>query len=313
MKNTIAIGIDIGGTYIKGGLVGSNGMVVEKLEVETEAQKDRETIIKNICKVIKKLLDVNKNISGIGISCPGYIDSISGNILGGIANIPALNKLNIKELLSVKTGFKIKVDNDANLATFAEHKYGAGEGCDDLLCITLGTGIGGGLVLNGKLYQGGFEYAGEIGHITVVPDGYPCTCGKRGCVEAYSSATGIVNQALMYKRSSFATLLKSYDDSDITSKLVNTLAEDEDDDVCRMILSDAAKHLAFVLAGAVNLLNLERIIIGGGASKMGPCFYDALEFEMQKLTLPLAYENVSIHTAKLENDAGIIGAASLFL
>ncbi len=312
--STVAISIDLGGTFIKGALVDAKGNILTKGSKETCSGQGRKVVLNNIIGLIRELESVaTTTISGIGIGSPGSIDTKNGVIIGGIANVPELNGLALAEELGKEFPYPVYVDNDATNATKGEFYFGAGKGFKNIVCITLGTGIGAGIILNGQVYYGVSGYAGEIGHMTVVPEGRLCSCGKLGCIEAYSSGTAMVNRAKAKVTQGVDSLLNGYETSEITPLLIEQLAE-KGDEPCKEIMYEAGRYLGIVLASVTNLLNLEKIIIGGGLSAGGNLVFDPIIKYYKSYVLTEAGKRCEIVKAKLLNDAGAMGgAASVFM
>lgn len=309
-KASPIVGIDLGGTSIKGGLVDVNGKILRRTSLPTEAHKDKETVFGNIKKVISEL--ITDECIGIGMGSPGCINTQTGQIVGNIQNIPALNGFPMGERLNQEFGLPAFVDNDATNAVKGEFLFGAGRGYRNILCITLGTGIGGGLILNGKVFHGTNDFAGEVGHMILVPSGKTCNCGNNGCFEMYSSATAMIKRAEDYMNKKVPSSLLDYKTTEVTAKLISDLAQDGDV-VCQDILWEAAHYIGLALGNISNLLNLDCIIIGGGVAAAGDILFKHVEMFTQKYSIPFIYEQLTIVPAQLGNDAGIYGSAAMVL
>lgn len=310
MSDKFYIGIDIGGTSAKIGLVAKNGEIKEKFQVKTIKSAIWKEIIDEYIKPIKNWIQEGYKIEGIGIGAPGFVNKTTG-ILYNCENIPGL--INAPFVNYLKETFKIKVlaDNDATCAAIGEHIFGAGKEFSDFIMVTVGTGIGGGLILNNKIYRGFDGYAGELGHMIVVADGRECTCGNKGCIEAYASATSIIKRIKDGIKKGY---INSYDDvekNQIDAKLIFERAE-KGDIYSIDAIDSAARYLGKLLGGIVNLLNLQAIIIGGGVSS-SKYFIDKISFYCRQVAWYSFTKNLKILPAKLFNDAGIIGAASLIV
>jgi len=321
-KRKFVIGIDLGGTNIKSAIIDYKGYIEKQLITSTNANCSQEEILQNILKSAVLLFsnhfdinDIPKNIfdgqiAGIGISAPGYIDRENVIIADGIYNIPSLKGAKIGEYINKHLNIKPKIDNDANNAAKGEVYYGAGKGFKHLICITLGTGIGGGLFLDGKPYGGAVNYAGEIGHNIIVPNGRRCSCGNYGCFETYSSATAIINEANDIIKKELPSKLLNYKNEDINAKLVAELANDGDM-YCIDIIYNAGKYIGLAAASCFNLLNVEAFIVGGGVSAAGDMLFNSIEYHARKYALPIAYKSAKILPAKLGNNAGLLGSAAM--
>lgn len=311
------IGVDLGGTNIKAGLVSKNGEILKKIEVPTEAQKGRDTVLTNIKTAIKTLIEFAQNnnyspIIGIGMGCPGAIDSEQGIIVKGIENIPSLNGFHIAKFLYETFGLPAFIDNDANNAGRGELLFGSARGYKNVICLTLGTGIGGAIIINGELYGGAVNYAGEVGHMVLIPDGLQCTCGKFGCWEAYASATAMIKKAISAKKREIPTKLKNYPDEEINAKLIVDLAK-EGDDFAKSIVEETARYLGIGIASLVNILNPELVVVGGGVAQAGDILFKPMEYWAKINMMPRARESVKIVPAMLGNDAGILGSTALVI
>lgn len=307
--NRFIAAVDLGGTFIKSALIRADGEVLKKAKTPTRAEEDQDTVIVQLLRAIEEIYV--PEVIGIGIGSPGCVNPHSGEV-NWIQNIPALNGVNLRSAVQRKFEITVHIDNDATNAARGQYLYGAGKQAVAMLGITLGTGVGGGLVLNGKVYRGVINYAGEIGHITYIPDGMVCTCGKRGCLEAYASATAIVRSAESMLTRRIPSQLKEIPPQELTARLVCDLAR-TGDEVCQSIVQDAGKALGVVIGGAINLLNLDRVIIGGGLAAAGDVLFDEIRLYASRHSLPLAFERCEILPDHLGNDAGIMGSAAMVL
>ena len=313
------IGVDLGGTNIKFGIVSEKGEILQKGFLPAQSHLGRATILSNINKAIERSLifarEKKIKIGGIGIGSPGTVNLETGKIEGSCPNLPQMVKVNLKKWLSSYFKFPIYTDNDANVMALAEHKFGAAKGYPDALCLTLGTGIGGGIILNGELFHGS-DYAGaEFGHMTICYAGRKCNCGGIGCLEMYASAPAIVGDAkilLQKNRKSIIHRLIRSDLSKLTTEIIFE-AERKGDILAADIINQACAYLGAGIASAVNLLNPQIVVIGGGVSQGGGNFIRRIEQEVKKRAFPSATKNLRIVKAKLGNDAGFIGAAMLCL
>ncbi|WP_216830083.1 ROK family glucokinase [Alkalihalobacterium elongatum] len=309
------VGVDLGGTTIKLAFIDPYGDIVYKGEVPTNTTNGGGEITTDIAKWIDQSLEhlgqTKDQLHSIGMGAPGFINMETGYIYHAV-NI-GWKDFHLKDRLEMDTGLPVIVDNDANIAALGEMWRGAGDGAKNLLCVTLGTGVGGGIIANGNILHGVNGMAGEIGHITAVPEGgYQCNCGKTGCLETISSATGIARIAKEFINKYPHSLLASEyaKDGHMTAKLVISCA-DKKDQCALKVIEDVTYHLGFALANLANALNPEKIVIGGGVSKAGQTLLQPLERAFQKFALPRVFEGASIVTATLGNDAGVIGGAWL--
>lgn len=310
------IGVDLGGTTTKLAFINYYGEILHKWEIPTDNIGEGKNITINIAKAIdRKLeeLDLTKDkIIGLGMGAPGPVNLATGVVYNTV-NLGWKDNYPLKDLLEVETSLPVIIDNDANCAALGEMWKGAGNGAKDLVCVTLGTGVGGGVIANGDIVQGVSGAAGEIGHITFVPlGGAQCNCGKTGCLETIASATGIVRQAIeKLQLSEAGELAKLYkENGHITAKDVFDTAR-LGDATSLSVVSDTALHLGLALANIANTLNPEKIVLGGGVSKAGDILLKPVVENFAKFAFPRVRESTEIDIATLGNDAGVIGAAWL--
>ena len=310
------VGVDIGGTNVKIALVDKKGEILFSKTVPTRAEMGYEYTVGNIKQSIKELIEeakIEKNaIEGIGFGFPGQIDCDNG-IVRILPNIPGWINVPIADIMQKEFNVPVKVDNDVRCAALAELNYGAGSGCKNLICITIGTGIGSGLIVNGKLVRGASNAAGEIGHIKLsLHDGPICGCGDMGCMEAYASGPAIVAMAKEYvaggKSTKFREIAGSVDA--ITPAIVARAAK-EGDVVAQRIFQIMGEYIGTGLASVVNLLNPEKIVIGGGVADAGDILIEPLKSALKNRAMPIQGAAVDIVPAQLGNTAGVIGASLL--
>ncbi len=308
------IGIDVGGTNVKIALVDNKGKIIYSNSIPTRAEMGYEYTINNmkeaITELIKETKSDPKNIESIGFGFPGQIDYQKG-IVRLAPNIPGWVNVPIAEIMEKEFGIPTRVDNDVRCAALGELNYGAGQGCDNLICITVGTGIGSGLVINGKLVRGASNAAGEIGHIKLDMNGGPlCGCGDRGCLEAFASGPSIVAMAEEYIKGGKSTKYRELANPDITPYIVSEAAK-QGDPVAKRIFTIVGEYIGIGLASVVNLLNPEKIIIGGGVAAAGDLLLTPIKESLIKRAMPIAGSAVEIVPAQLGNSAGVIGASLL--
>ena len=308
------IGIDVGGTNVKIALVDNKGKIIYSNSIPTRAEMGYEYTINNmkeaITELIKETKSDPKNIESIGFGFPGQIDYQKG-IVRLAPNIPGWVDVPIAEIMEKAFGIPTRVDNDVRCAALGELNYGAGQGCDNLICITVGTGIGSGLVINGKLVRGASNAAGEIGHIKLDMNGGPlCGCGDRGCLEAFASGPSIVALAEEYIKGGKSTKYRELANPDITPYIVSEAAK-QGDPVAKRIFTIVGEYIGIGLASVVNLLNPEKIIIGGGVAAAGDLLLTPIKESLVKRAMPIAGSAVEIVPAQLGNSAGVIGASLL--
>lgn len=298
----VVLGVDVGGTKMTAALATQNGQIVKFLRVQTKREEGAEGGFRAICEMVRDLLGEAKQmgltVSQIGVGFGGPVDFERGIVylshhVSGWENFPLKAEL--------ENRFKIAtlVDNDANAGTLGEWMFGAGKGIDDLLYVNIGTGIGGGIISGGRLVRGWRNLAGEIGHMTVKPDGPVCTCGRKGCLEALASGSAIGCEGT--KR--FGRPMKSEE--------VFQLAE-RGDEIAKQIIAEAIEALAFAIGAAANLFNPKRVILGGGVGEEPEhLLAEPLKKILPRYTLLQVAEGLEVVRAQLGYDAGIMGAIAL--
>lgn len=308
------IGIDVGGTNIKIALVEANGTITYSNTLPTRTEMGYEYTINNIKQAIKDLMSETKTdkntIDAIGFGFPGQIDCKNG-IVRISPNIPGWVEVPLAEMIEKEFGIPTRVDNDVRTAALGELNYGAGIGCQNLICITVGTGIGSGLIINGKLVRGASNAAGELGHMKLQMTGGPmCGCGDTGCLEAFASGPSIVALAEDYIKGGKSTKYRELGSAEITPYIVAEAAK-QGDAVAKRIFTIMGEYIGTGLANAVNLLNPEKIIIGGGVADAGELLLAPIRETLMKRAMPISAAAVEIVPAKLGNTAGVIGASLL--
>lgn len=292
------IGLDIGGTAVKYGLLDENGVILELGEFPTEAEKGVENLFKNICGVIDKYL--SDDILGIAVSGTGQIDGTIGKVIGGNPIIPGWIGTNLVEKLEDRYKIPAVLENDVNCAALGEKWLGAGKNSENFVCLTIGTGIGGGIILNGDIFRGDTYVAGEFGHIQIVKSGEECLCGKKGCYERYASATALVK---MVKEKTGKTL---------NGKEIFELEKSGDKEI-KEIVDRWIDYFTDGLSTIVYIFNPPLVVIGGGVTKQGEYLLNRILVSLDS-KLGINYKkNLKIKFAELGNNAGILGAEYLLL
>lgn len=307
-----SIGIDLGGTNIKAGLVDKSGKILFKTSVPTESELGYKHVIEQIIKATTIVIEKDDDVVGIGIGAPGIVSAEEGTVKSP-PNIPGWKKVNLGKILSDKFGKKVFVENDANAAAIGEYIFGAGKTTKSFIMVTLGTGVGGGIIYDGKLFRGETGGAGEIGHVTINYKGRKCNCGSYGCIETYVGNQRIVEKV---KRE-----IKSNPDSrvvELAGEKLETLSPKTLYDAAKLgdeyaikAIEDIAVMLGAAFASAVNLLDISTIILGGGVSGFGNFLLTPLKKNLKERVLAPNRPRVKIKLSKLKNDAGIKGASSL--
>ena len=314
-KQDWLLGIDIGGTTIKLAFINTEGVIIHKWEIATRKEENGQFIVSDIGKSVRSKLKEwqGGNLIGVGMGAPGPVDFITGSIYVAV-NI-GWKDYPLKEELEKELGIPAVIDNDANVASFGEFWKGAGKGTNDFVCITLGTGVGGGVIANKRLVHGASGAAGELGHITVQPEGgSACNCGKAGCVETIASATGIVRLAMkeIEKDPDSAIAGRFNEKGKITSKDVVECAVNGDNTSLE-VLEEVAKYLGLAAANVGNIINPDMIVFGGGVSKAGDIILKPIEKYFRQYAFQRVADSTVLKVALLGNDAGVIGAAGLVL
>lgn len=311
MSEKYYVGIDIGGTTAKIGLVDSYGTIVDKTQVKTQKNLKWEKIIDSFVKPVEDWKDKGYSINGIGIGAPGAFDK-NTRMLTNCPNIAELTNVPFVDYISKKLDIQVIGDNDATCAAVGEHVFGAGKKYENFVFVTVGTGIGGGIILNNKVYRGKDGYAGELGHVIAVPDGRECNCGNKGCIERYASATAIIKTITDGIKRGDVTSYSGVNIEDIDAKMIFNRAKDGDIDSINAV-DTACRYLGHVMGSVVNLLNLDAVIIGGGVAAAGNYYIEKVDYFLKQVGWISFCKNLKVLPAELLNDAGIIGAASLIL
>jgi len=304
------LGVDIGGTTVKMAILDLQGIIVEKWEIETVILNDGEQIPGDIARsFFEKCQQSNKRVEdfvGAGIGAPGFIDFNTG-VVEKAVNI-GWNNFELVGEFERLTGLPAVIENDANAAAIGEMWKGAGSGATELLAVTLGTGVGGGLITNGQIVHGTVGMAGEIGHITMLPEGgVMCGCGRKGCLETIASATGVARLGLEKRKGQVTSL---NDIKAVTAKDVFE-AYSQGDKVATEVVEEVTFHLGLAISNLANSFNPEIIVIGGGVSKAGEALMAPLQETFKRFALPRVFGSTTFKIAELGNDAGVIGCAWL--
>jgi glucokinase len=299
MNKKYIIAIDLGGTNLKVALLDLKYNIKDRELIGTKSFLEKEGLISGIVYSINRIIKYNNldktDFLGVGLGFPGPVNSKSG-IVHFLPNIPGWKEVRLKDILKKRLGLAVFLDNDAKVMALAEHHLGAAKGFNNVLCMTLGTGIGGGVIINGKLYRGFNNAAGEVGHLPINERGLSCNCGSSGCLEAYIGNSRIIKNAKKeFKRN-------------ISLEELSLLATKGNRPAIK-IWRNVGKHLGFALAGVVNILNLDAVVIGGGISNAGKVLFDSAKEALKNQAMSVQGSHVKIFRAKLGSDAGLIGAA----
>ncbi|MDP3730171.1 MAG: ROK family protein [Candidatus Omnitrophota bacterium] len=312
------IGVDIGGTNIKLALVDKKAHLTGRRTFSTTSFKGKHALIDGIVSQIDDLISgqglKKKDIIGVGIGAPGIIDIRTGTV-HSLTNIPDWREVPLGNILKKRLSISVFVDNDVNVMALGEVYFGAGHGAVNMLCITLGTGVGGGLILDGRLYRGSSYAAGEFGHVPINIDGPKCKCGSWACVEAYAGNSYIVKDVIRQIKAGQKTLITELVEGDLSKITPEVISEAErkGDKFAKKVWADVGNKIGVGLAGVVNLLNVEKIVIGGGVAEAGKSLFDSIKKTIHARAMKLPAKTVKVVKAKLGYDAGLIGAATLVL
>ncbi|MGB7070765.1 MAG: ROK family protein [Pyrinomonadaceae bacterium] len=299
LSDQYIISVDIGGTNIKSGIMSASGELFSHAVHPTPAQEGGAAVLQELKRIIKAHLSEadQKGIApkAIGVATAGWVDSDTGRVIYASDNLPGWTGTEIGDELRQAFDLPVAVENDANAMAIAEHFFGAAKGVDDFICVTLGTGIGCGVFLDGKLRRGAHYLAGEFGHIQLVPDGLPCTCGKRGCLEVYGNAAAL----LRYARDSFKS-----------AKGVIEAANGLDRTAIRAI-ETLARHLAEGCAGPIGLLDPSLLLLSGGLTQNNPLLLASLKEELETRLLAKDVRKLRVEFSTQQYLGGISGAAAV--
>lgn len=303
------LGIDIGGTKLASGVVSRDGQVLSDVRQPTPHDTDAEALLAAVVELAERArADAGVSVDALGIGCGGPLLYPEGIV--SPLHIPAWRGFPLRERLAAELALPAVLDNDAKAFALGEARFGAGRGSHCLLGMIVSTGVGGGIVLDGRLLHGASGNAGHIGHVTVEADGPPCPCGARGCVTAYASGTGLAARARAALATGEASALAALPEDAITGRAVVAAAAAEDT-LARRLLDDAARALAIGIAGAANLLDLDRVVIGGGLAQAGELLLEPLRCALHSHTRLAFLHGLEVRPAALWPAAGVIGAAAL--
>ena len=324
------IGVDLGGTNLRIAAISTDGQLLEKITLGVKVALGRDHVIGEMCDAIHRLTEQYRGggrFVGAGIGVPGIIDMETG-MMRKSANLPGWSDYPVRDEIERRLGARVFLENDANAAGLGEKWMGAGRDVDNMAMVTLGTGIGGAIILNGKLFYGMNGMAGEFGHITVEPDGYPCGCGNHGCAERYASATGVVRMAREAIESGKAPALAkaASGDAEFSAKSIYNLAIQGNADA-QAIYVRFGRVLGMMMADIVNVLNLDMFVIGGGVVSAWDAFAPTMFADLRERSLvyaatdpeqkataevkPWTRKKTIITQALLGSDAGLYGAARI--
>lgn len=300
------IGIDLSGLTLRAATVSGDGVIGERREAAVQP----DDLIAQVTAVINDLRRTSAGVIAVGIAIPGLVNRQNDRVIAS-RYLPATVQENLHAQVMEKTGLRVELENDANAAAYGEHKIGAGRGSRDLFYITIGEGIGGAIILDGKLWTGASGFAGEVGHITIDSEGSECQCGNMGCLETVASGPNIVRRAKeRLHQDSTSSLSKLGLNKNFTAADL-ALEATEGDDFALMMLERTGKYIGTGVASVINLLNIERIVLGGGVMQAGDLILNPIIQEAKKRAFQPCFDATTILAAALEADAATIGAAML--
>jgi glucokinase len=300
------IGIDLSGSKLCAATVTNEGVIGER----HEAPMERDSLVEQLAKVVSDLRQGQNQIASVGIAIPGLVNRQTDRVIAS-SYVPATVRESLHADVMQATGLRVELENDANAAAYGEYKIGAGRGSRDLFYITIGEGIGGAIIFDGKLWLGASGFAGEVGHITIDTEGSECQCGNTGCLETVASAPNIVRRANeRLNRDATSSLSKLAMNKNFTA---NDMAREakEGDDFSLMMIERTGKYIGTGVASVINLLNIERIVLGGGVMQAGDLILNPIIQEAKRRAFQPCFEATQIVAAALGDDAAIIGAAML--
>lgn len=312
--DSVFIGLDLGGTTLKSALVSSSGEILHQKRVETE-QQNSELLLRQMIDAINALRNDERaggRAAAVGIGVPGLVN-IKTRRIEVMPNLPSLSDFDITTEIFRASGLPVAIDNDANAAAYGELQAGAARGKKEVFFVTLGTGIGSGIIVDGRIYRGAGGFAGEFGHVTIDPEGIECACGNIGCLETIASGPNIVRRTrerLYRDRTSSLSTLGIPRDRELTAEDIARAARDGDE-MAQLMMERTGMFLGIAIAAVVNLLNIEMVVMGGGVMDAGDLILKPTIKETRRRAFPPSFANCEIVIAQLGPQAGMIGAALL--
>jgi len=315
MSQEYIIGVDLGGTQIRAAMTDREGTVLNHTRRLTLAPEGPDAGLGRMKEAIREALGNAgwDTVLGIGIAAPGPLDLEMGTIIRGI-NLPAWDNVPIRDIITEEFGVPVYLNNDANLAALAEHRFGAGRGCSNLVYLTVSTGIGGGIIVDGRLLLGAHGWGGEPGHTIVEPAGPPCTCGSAGCLEAMASGPAIAQRAAGLIREGRVSSLSEavHRGTELTAEMVGKAAQ-QGDDLALEVIGRAAYYLGIGVVNLINIFDPDVVILGGGVSKLGPLLFDPVRAMVRKSALTETQRETPIVPAALGDQVGVLGGVALVM
>lgn len=305
MSTKIAIGIDFGGTSVKPGVVSGNEIIARSERIPTRQHDSAESLLTAVFREIATLREQHPEVCALGAGLPGIIDGLNGRVRE-LSNVPGWRDVPLAALLSEKTGLPSIIENDANAMAYAEWRFGAGRDRPNVICMTLGTGVGGGLILDGKLFRGSQLGAGEIGQMIIQPHGVPGHYGNFGALEKYVGNRQISERA----QKAYSAAGIAHTPAELTPLFLETAALSGDETAAKL-WEKIGFEIGIMLTNIAWLLNPDRIVIGGGVAKAGRLLFEPIKRTIRERVSPVYYDHLEVVPAELGNDAGIIGSAAL--
>lgn len=313
MNKDLVVAIDLGGTRIRAALVNGKGEILERRSQLTLADEGRDSVIARLIAVAREVINLrgSKDISAVGVGAPGPLDHRTG-VIASAPNLPGWYNVPLRDIVQAELGLPVLLGNDANLAGLGEGTYGAGKGVCNLVYITVSTGIGGGIIVDGQMLLGERGLAAEVGHMSVEAFGPECACGNIGCLEALASGTSIARRANELIAAGAATDMAALipDGGEATAEIVVEAAR-EGDGVALEIMETAGYYLGVGVVNLLHLFNPKMVIIGGGVSNAAHLLFDSVHKVVAQRAMPPYREGLVITSAALGDDAGLLGAAAL--
>jgi glucokinase len=316
-EDTVYAGIDIGGTNIKYGLVDGKGKVLFKEQRPTMVEKGAEPLMHLVTNIAERLLfyaaEEDHPVKYLGVGTPGAVEAKTGKVISLSPNINGWQGMEIGRILKDRLNLPVVVDNDVNAMALAESRFGSAVGYKSVICVAVGTGVGGGVIMDGKIWRGANYTAGEIGHMTIDANGPKCRCGNRGCLEVFCSSAAILARTKSRIENHLSDIFNDALEGSLDNLSIKRLfvAAKKGDPDALAVITETAELLGAGLASAVNLLNPEIVVVGGGVADGGAGFVETVSAEIRKRAFESATVNLRVVRASLGNDAGFIGAGIL--
>lgn len=305
-SHTSFIGIDLSGPNLRAAIVSGDGQIIERQQVPLKADR----LVPQVAEIVSGLRGINPNVAALGIAIPGLVNRQTDRVISS-RDLPSTVREDLHAELTKAVGVRVEIENDANAAAYGEYKVGAGRGSRDMFYITIGEGIGGALILGGRLWTGASGFAGEVGHITIDTEGIECECGNTGCLETLASGPSIVRRAReRLFRDGTSSLSKLAVNKQFTAADVAHEANNGDD-FALMMIERTGKYIGTGVASVLNLLNIERIVLGGGVMDAGDLILNPIIQEARRRAFQPCFEATQIVAATLGDEAVTIGAAML--